>query len=152
MHGQERKHHHSILGVNGRFDTIQAAILLEILEVFPAEVQKRENLGKTYSTDLSDIEGLTTPKIGEHNTSVYAQYTILSEQREEIQQSLKVKNIPSVSYYSVPLHLQAVFNHFGHKKGDFPIAEKVANQCLSLPMSPYLTQEDQSSVIDAICA
>jgi UDP-2-acetamido-2-deoxy-ribo-hexuluronate aminotransferase len=76
----------------------------------------------------------------EHNTSVYAQYTILSEQREEIGNSLREKNIPSVSYYSVPLHLQPVFENLGHKVGNFPVAEKVANQCLSLPMSPYLTQ------------
>ena len=150
VHGQERKHHHPILGINGRMDTMQAAILLEILEVFPDEVQKREQLGQTYSEGLDHLDGLETPRIGEHNTSVYAQYTILSVQREQIQQSLKGKDIPSVSYYSVPLHLQPVFNHLGHKEGDFPVAEKVANQCLSLPMSPYLTQEDQSEVIDAI--
>ena len=86
----------------------------------------------------------------EHITSVYAQYTILSEQREEIQKSLKDKDIPSVSYYSVPLHLQLVFKNLGHKEGDFPVAEKVANQCLSLPMSPYLSGDDQTKVIDAI--
>jgi len=86
----------------------------------------------------------------EHNTSVYAQYTILSEQREVIQQSLKEKNIPSVSYYSVPLHLQPVFKNLGYKNGDFPIAEKVANQCLSLPMSPYLSEKDQTKIIDVI--
>ena len=84
------------------------------------------------------------------NTSFYAQYTILSEQREEIQNSLKDKDIPSVSYYSVPLHLQPVFENIGHKEGDFPVAEKVANQCLSLPMSPYPTKEGQAKVIDAI--
>ena len=89
-------------------------------------------------------------RLFQNNTSVYAQYTILSEQREEIQQSLKEKDIPSVSYYSVPLHLQPVFKNLGHKKGDFPIAEKVANQCLSLPMSPYLSEEDQTKVIDLI--
>ena len=151
VHGQERKHHHPILGINGRMDTIQAAILLEILEVFPHEVQKRENLGQSYSESLAHLNSLETPRIGEYNTSVYAQYTILAEQREEIQQSLKEKDIPSVSYYSVPLHLQPVFENLGHKEGDFPVAEKVANQCLSLPMSPYLTQEDQSKVIDAVC-
>lgn len=150
VHGQQRKHHHPILGLNGRMDTLQAAILLEILEVFPYEVQKRENLGQTYSKGLAHLDGLVTARIGEHNTSVYAQYTILAEQREEIQQSLKDKNIPSVSYYSVPLHLQPVFNNLGYKKGDFPVAEKVANECLSLPMSPYLSAQDQSLVIEAI--
>jgi len=150
VHGQERKHHHPILGINGRMDTIQAAILLEILEVFPDEVQKRENLGQTYSEGLSHLDGLETPSIGEHNTSVYAQYTILAEQREKIQNSLKEKEIPSVSYYSVPLHLQPVFKNLGHKEGDFPVAEKVANQCLSLPMSPYLTKIDQLKIIELL--
>ena len=85
VHGQERKHHHPILGINGRMDTIQAAILLEILEVFPEEVQKREQLGQTYSEVLAHLDGLETPRIGELNTSVYAQYTILAKQREQIQ-------------------------------------------------------------------
>ena len=150
VHGQERKHHHPILGINGRMDTLQAAILLEILEVFPDEVKKREQLGQTYSEGLAHLDGVETPSIGDHNASVFAQYTILSEHREQIQQSLKEKNIPSVSYYTVPLHLQPVFENLGHQAGDFPVSEKVANQCLSLPMSPYLTQEDQSQVIDAI--
>ena len=152
VHGQERKHHHPILGINGRMDTLQAAILLEIFEVFPDEVLKREQLGQAYSEGLAGLDGLETPSIGEHNTSVYAQYTILFQQREEIQESLKEKEIPSVSYYSIPLHLQPVFNNLGHKEGDFPVAEKVANQCLSLPMSPYLSEDDQSQVIDAISA
>ena len=91
VHGQERKHHHPILGINGRMDTIQAAILLEILEVFPGEVLKRENLGQTYSERLAHLESLETPRIGKYNTSVYAQYTILSGHREEIQKSLKEK-------------------------------------------------------------
>ena len=152
VHGQERKHHHPILGINGRMDTIQAAILLEILEVFPDEVNKREKIGQTYSEGLAHLEGLATPSIGEHNTSVCAQYTILSEQREQIQQSLKKKDIPSVSYYSIPLHLQTVFEILGHQKRDFPVAEEVADECLSLPISPYLSAQDQSQVIEAICA
>ena len=150
VHGQERKHHHPILGINGRMDTLQAAILLEILKVFPDEVQKREYIGQNYSKELADLEGLKTPNIGVNNTSVYAQYTILSEQREEIQQSLKEKDIPSVSYYSIPLHLQPVFKNLGHQAGDFSVAEKVANQCLSLPMSPYLSEGAQAKVIDAV--
>ena len=149
VHGQERKHHHPILGINGRMDTLQAAILVEILEVFPDEVQKRKYLGRNYSKGLADVEGLGTPSIGKNNTSVYAQYTILSEHREQIQQSLKEKDIPSVSYYTVPLHLQPVFKNLGHQAGDFLVAEKVANHCLSLPMSPYLSAQDQSQVIDA---
>jgi UDP-2-acetamido-2-deoxy-ribo-hexuluronate aminotransferase len=150
VHGQERKHHHPILGINGRMDTLQAAILLEILKVFPDEVQKREQIGQNYSIELADLEDLETPNIGASNTSVYAQYTVLSEKRESIRQFLKQKDIPSVSYYSVPLHRQPVFHNLGHKAGQFPVAEKVANQCLSFPMSPYLSKVDQANIIDAV--
>ena len=152
VHGQERKHHHPILGINGRMDTLQAAILLEILEVFPDEVANRQEIGERYNSDLTNLNELETPVIGECNTSVFAQYTILSNKRESIQNKLKENDIPSVSYYSVPLHLQPVFKNLGHKEGDFPVAEKVANQCLSLPMSPYLSEDDQSKVIDVISA
>ena len=81
---------------------------------------------------------------------MYAQYTILSEQREDIQSNLKDNDIPSVSYYCIPLHLQPVFANYNYKLGDFPVAEKVANQCLSLPMSSYLYEEDQTKLIKAI--
>ena len=150
VHGQERKHRHPILGVNGRMDTLQAGILLAILEVFPEEVVKRQEIGNRYNTQLSKASGLETPTITPENTSVYAQYTILSEQRESIQSSLKDKDIPSVSYYSVPLHLQPVFKDLGYKADDFPVTERIANQCLSLPMSPYLTKSDQDKVLDSI--
>jgi UDP-2-acetamido-2-deoxy-ribo-hexuluronate aminotransferase len=150
VHGQERKHYHPILGLNGRMDTIQAAILLEMLEVFPDEVIKREALGQTYTTALVDVEGLNAPCIGDHNTSVYAQYTILSNKRDDIQNRLKENDIPSVSYYSVPLHLQPVFEYLGYKEGNYPEAERVANYCLSLPMNPYLSLDDQFNVIDTI--
>jgi UDP-2-acetamido-2-deoxy-ribo-hexuluronate aminotransferase len=150
VHGQERKHHHPILGINGRMDTLQAAILLAIVEVFPAEVIKRQEMGNRYNAELSQASESQTPTIAPENTSVFAQYTILSEQRESIQSSLKDKDIPSVSYYSVPLHLQPVFASLGHQVGDFPVSEKVANQCLSLPMSPYMSSEDQNKVIHGI--
>ena len=150
VHGQERKHHHPILGLNGRMDTLQAAILLEILEVFSGEVARRQEIGERYSSKLINITGIETPSVAENNTSVFAQYTILSNNRESIQNNLQKNDIPSVSYYSVPLHLQPVFNKLGYKLGDFPVAEKVANQCLSLPMSPYLKKEDQSKIIEII--
>ncbi len=150
VHGQECKQHHSILGLNGRMDTLQAAILLEILEIFPEEVLKRQSKGQTYTAALSEFRGIETPKLGENNTSVYAQYTILSENRLQIQKSLNQKGIPSVTYYSVPLHLQPVFQDLGYQIGDFPVTEKIAENCLSLPMSPYLTFLDQHKVIDTI--
>ena len=150
VHGQQQKHHHPILGLNGRMDTLQAAILLEIFELFPEEVEKRNQIGEYYSSQLNKIDYLQIPVIGEGNTSVYAQYTILGKERKRIQMALKSADIPSVSYYSVPLHLQPVFNGLEQNVGDFPVTEKVATRCLSLPMSPYLTNEEQEKVIQAI--
>lgn len=150
VHGQKRKHHHPILGLNGRLDTMQAAILLEILKVFPDEVLKRDSLGCNYNSKLDGFDFFETPVVKPSNTSVFAQYTILSSKRDFIQKRLKQKGIPSVSYYSSPLHLQPVFKSLGYKKGDFKVAEKVSNQCLSLPMSPYLKKDEQDRVIDAI--
>ena len=150
IHGQERKHHHPILGLNGRMDTLQAAILLEIFEVFLDEVAKRQEIGKRYCHSLNNINGIETPSVDENNTSVFAQYTILSECREVIQSKLKEDDIPTVSYYSVPLHLQPVFQNHGYNVGDFSVAEIVANQCLSLPMSPYLSKFDQDKIINLI--
>lgn len=150
VHGQERKHHHPILGLNGRMDTLQAAILLAILDVFPEEVLTRMKIGERYSNAFTEVEGLTCPYVLEGSTSVYAQYTILSEEREGIQSCLKAVDIPSVSYYSVPMHLQPVFSDLSYQAGDFPITENVAKSCLSLPMSPYLVEEDQNQVIETI--
>lgn len=150
IHGQQRKHHHPIVGINGRMDTLQAAILLAIFELFPEEVDNRAKIGQRYSSGLSGVEGLKTPEIGTDNTSVYAQYTILSDSRNDLQLHLKEKDIPSVSYYSVPLHLQPVFASLGYGLGDFPVTESVSEKCLSLPMSPYLREADQGLVVSTI--
>ena len=149
VHGQERKHHHPVLGLNGRLDTMQAAIILPKLEIFPEEVTLRQKVGARYTELLEGIDGVTCPEIGEGNTSVWAQYTVLCEDRDEVQKRLSEHDVPSVPYYAVPLHLQPVFAGLGYQKGDFPVTEKVADQCLSLPMSPYLTEADQDLVAAA---
>ena len=90
--------------------------------------------------------------VGPSNTSVFAQYTILSSNRDVLAASLKKAGIPSVSYYAVPLHLQPVFADLGYKKGEFPITEDVASRGLSLPMNPYLSEEEVAAVCDVIVA
>ena len=149
VHGQAKKHHHPILGVNGRLDTLQAAIVLAKLDIFDEEVTKRQQVAATYNTHLASDSSITLPPVAEGNTSVYAQYTILSEDRDQLSASLKEAGIPSVSYYAVPLHLQPVFENLGHQKGDFPVTERVANQGLSLPMNPYLTDKEIAQVCAA---
>ena len=93
---------------------------------------------------------VTLPKVGPGNTSVFAQYTILSSNRDALSASLKEAGIPSVSYYAVPLHLQPVFDGLGCKKGQFPVTEDVASRGLSLPMNPYLSEEEVAAVCDVI--
>jgi UDP-2-acetamido-2-deoxy-ribo-hexuluronate aminotransferase len=150
IHGQKIKHQHPLVGINGRLDTLQAAILLEKFALFPEECDLRAQAGKRYDTLLAGIPGIQPPVIAIGNTSVYAQYTILFQDRDHLSQSLKQSGIPSVAYYTAPLHLQGAFASLGHKPGDFPVAEQVAAQCLSLPMSPYLSQKDQNRVAAAV--
>ena len=146
VHGQMKKHHHPRLGINGRLDSIQAAIVMAKMAIFDEEISKREAVAEAYNARL-DRDDITLPEVAPHNTSVYAQYTILCEDRDSVQIALKKAEIPAVPYYAVPLHLQPVFNDLGHAKGDFPVTELVSDRCLSLPMNPYLTEEE----IDRVC-
>lgn len=146
IHGQKVKYQHPLIGINGRMDTLQAAIVLEKLVIFSEECELRKQAGRRYDALLNGISELTTPVVAEGNESVYAQYTILWSERDKLSQHLAVTGIPSVAYYTVPLHQQGAFNSLGYRQGDFPIAERVAAQCLSLPMSAYVSEEDQELV------
>jgi len=150
-HGQDRRYHHAVLGINGRIDTLQAAILLAKFDVFPGEVAARERIGLRYSGLLNGIAA--TPHIEPHNVSVYAQYTIQVDNRAAIQESLKQQGIPTAVHYPIPLNLQPVFASLGLPAGAFPVAEAAAQRVLSLPMHPYLTDDDQQRVAQAVsCA
>ena len=146
VHGQAKKHHHPVLGLNGRLDTIQAAIVLCKLDIFDQEVAQRQAVAERYTGLLNEVVGVELPFVPEGNTSVYAQYTILSNSRVRINAKLGELKIPSVSYYAVPLHLQPVFLNLGYVEGDFPVAERIASNGLSLPMSPGLTAADQDQI------
>nr|WP_320017298.1 DegT/DnrJ/EryC1/StrS family aminotransferase [uncultured Desulfobacter sp.] len=150
VHGQKVKHQHPLVGINGRLDTIQAAILLEKLALFPEECDARAHIGSRYDTLLEDVPGIETPIIAKGNTSVYAQYTILSENRDVVSHALQTQNIPSVAYYTAPLSLQGAFSGLGHKPKDFPVSEKIAARCLSLPMHPYLEPKDQEFITEVL--
>ena len=146
VHGQMKKHHHPRLGINGRLDSMQAAIVMAKMAIFDEEILKRQAVAEAYNARL-DRDDITLPEVAPHNTSVYAQYTILCENRDSVQSALKKAEIPAVPYYAVPLHLQPVFNDLGYVKGDFPVTEMVSDRCLSLPMNPYLSEEE----IDRVC-
>lgn len=139
-HGGEVRHHHTMVGTNGRFDTIQAAVLLAKWPHFEDEVKKRAEIGAQYSEALKDH--VTVPEIMEGNTHVYGQYTVRvpAEKRADIQSRLKANEIPTGVYYPKYFHEQPVFQHMGHKKGDFPESEKASREVMSLPVGPFLRE------------
>ena len=139
------------LGLNGRLDTIQAAVLLEKLEIFDDEVISRNKVAKRYSSNIN--ESIKTPHIPNGYLSSWAQYSVIlpeNLERQSIMNQLKSKDIPSMVYYQTPIHLQSVFNELGYKRGHFPVSENISSSILSLPMHPYLDSEQQNHVLDVI--
>jgi UDP-2-acetamido-2-deoxy-ribo-hexuluronate aminotransferase len=147
-HGQDRRYHHPVIGVNARMATIQAAVLLGKLEVFDAEVKRRAEVGARYTELLGDA--VKTPKIMKRNTSVYAQYTIEVEEREAFQDAMKSRGVPTTVHYPEALHLQPAFDYLGLGAGSFPVAERAASRVVSLPMHPYLEESDLVAVADCV--
>ena len=146
-HGGKR-HHHTMVGTNGRFDTLQAAVILAKLPYFQAEVEARERLGAEYSNRLSDV--CVTPRIGQGNTHVYAQYTIRVPDREALGIGLKAAGIPTAVYYPKCLHEQPVYAYLEYPWGRFPMAEKASREVISLPMHPFLSANDVDTVIAGV--
>ncbi|HEX3436564.1 MAG TPA: DegT/DnrJ/EryC1/StrS family aminotransferase [Pseudacidobacterium sp.] len=147
-HGQDRRYHHVSIGINGRLDTIQAAVLLAKLEVFDEELAARQRAAAAYDSALKDV--VKTPIAREGYTSPYAQYTIEVDERETVEQALKHAGIPTAVHYPVPLHLQPVFASMNLLEGSFPRSERAGKRVLSLPMHPYLEQEQIARIADAI--
>lgn len=147
-HGGEARHHHPYLGMNGRLDTIQAAILLAKFPYFPKEVILRQEIGGRYSKMLSEC--CIPPKILPGNTHVYAQYTIRIPNRDRVAEKLKAQGIPTGLYYPKCVHQQPVFSYLGYEEGSLPVTEKAAKEVISLPMHPWLSQEDQDCVVNAV--
>lgn len=147
-HGGLERNHHPLLGMNGRFDTLQAAVLLAKLPHFEWELSERRRLAARYNAAL---EGLcVTPAVAPGNTHVYAQYTIRVPDRDAVAARLKAAGIPTAVYYPKCLHQQPVFAGLGHRPGDFPVAEQAAGEVLSLPLHPFLTEVDQDRVVEAL--
>jgi UDP-2-acetamido-2-deoxy-ribo-hexuluronate aminotransferase len=149
-HGQDRRYHHPVIGVNGRLDTMQAAILLAKYEVFETEVKLRGEIGAHYTQSLKDIPGIVTPYIEPFNTSVYAQYTVQVEKRDEVQKNLQAAGIPTAVHYPIPLNLQPAFAELKHGEGSFPVAEAAAKCVMSLPMGPYITEKEQAILMHSM--
>ncbi len=152
VHGMSSDRYNNVrIGINGRMDTIQAAVVLGKLEVFVDELDKRNDVANKYKAGIT--KNVKTPTVPEGYYSSWAQYSVLaesSEMRAKLQDYLKSKNIPSVIYYPIPLHLQTAYAYLGGKRGDLPVTESIADRVFSLPMHPYMTDAEIGEVIDAI--
>lgn len=143
-HGQDRRYHHPRLGINGRLDTMQAAVLLAKLAIFDDEVAARGRIGARYDEVLAGA--VQTPFLAEGNTSVYAQYTVELDDRETVQAALNDAGIPTAIHYPVPLNRQPALL----TEARVPATEAACERVLSLPMHPYLSEDDQDRVASAI--
>lgn len=146
-HGSKQRYIHTHIGINGRLDALQAGILNVKLAHLDDEITKRAEVADYYDKNL---KGVTTPHILDKNESVYAQYCIRVKDREKILKACKEQGIPTGIYYPLPLHLQSVFKDLGYKKGDFSVSEAISEDIMALPMSAFITKEEQDLVIKTI--
>ena len=137
------------VGLNGRLDTIQAAVLMEKLRIFPEEILARERLARRYSAGLADVA--TIPRLASGSSSVWAQYTIrlASGRRDGLAAALKAQGIPTAIHYPVPLHRQQPYQRFPIALGGAPVSERLAEEVISLPMHAYLDETTQDRIIEA---
>ena len=147
-HGGIKRGYHDLVGMNGRFDTIQAAVLLAKFPYFLDEVEARAKIGARYSELLKEV--CRIPKIASGNTHVYAQYTIRLKDRDKVITKLKDQGVPTAIYYSKCLHEQPAFASEELQLGDFPVSEMVSGEVLSLPMHPFLKETDQNMITNII--
>ncbi len=141
VHGQSKRYHHKYIGMGGRLDTIQAAVLNVKLKYYKKDLSLRQEVASKYTKALSGKD-LILPFVDKNATSAWAQYSVIVKNRDNMQSSLKENGIPTAVHYPMPLHLQECFEYLGYKKGDFPISEIVSEEIMSLPMNPYLTDEE----------
>jgi UDP-2-acetamido-2-deoxy-ribo-hexuluronate aminotransferase len=145
VHGQNKRYHHKYIGIGGRLDTMQAAILLAKLPYFKKELKDRQKVADHYTIGLSKI--IQTPVIKPNRSSAWAQYTLRVKNRDTLQIKLKENGIPTSVFYPIPLHLQECFRYLNYKQNDFPISEKASKEVISIPMNPFLTNEQLDFII-----
>ena len=151
-HGQGKSKYNNIrIGLNGRLDTIQAAILLEKMKIFPEELHLRNAIAKKYTNNLNEY--FTCQHVPDGYESAWAQFSILalnSKERSRCMKNLKDSGIPTAIYYPKPLHLQKAFSNLDYEVGDFPVSESISQRIFSLPMHPYLNDKDINLICDIL--
>lgn len=146
VHGMGTHRYSNVrVGLNARLDTLQAAILLSKLTVFAQEIQQRNEAATRYTHMLSDSP-VQLPAVPQGSTSAWAQYSILTDNRDKLAAALKEQGIPVAIYYPVPLHRQQAFAFLGYEEGDMPVCQESSAKILSLPMHPYLTESLQEKI------
>ncbi len=152
VHGSgDDKYDNIKVGLNGRMDTVQAAILLEKLKIFSEEISMRDKIAQYYSNNITNK--LKKPYLPKDYISSWAQYSLIAnsfEHRQNLMFDLNKSKVPSMIYYRIPLHLQKVFKFLNHRKGDFPVSEEIAQKIFSIPMHPYLSLKDQDKIIKVL--
>jgi UDP-2-acetamido-2-deoxy-ribo-hexuluronate aminotransferase len=149
VHGMgSHKYENIRIGINGRLDTLQAAVLISKLKIFESELKKRETIARKYRERLGGL--VRFQKIPHNCTSAWAQFSFLCRDRNSLISKLDSQNIPSAVYYPKPLHLQSAFSMLNYKRGDFPVAETISDTILSIPMHPYLSDEEIDYITETI--
>jgi UDP-2-acetamido-2-deoxy-ribo-hexuluronate aminotransferase len=149
-HGQSGRYHHTRIGINGRLDSIQCAVLLAKLDRFEWEVAERARIGARYDELLAGLEpAVRLIKVSPDRSSVFAQYTIRVEDRARLETALKAEGIPTAIHYPVSLHQQPAYAA-GWEGASFPVAERLAREVISLPMHPYLDAATQDRIVAAV--
>jgi dTDP-4-amino-4,6-dideoxygalactose transaminase len=151
VHGQGTDRYDNVrIGITGRLDTMQAAVLIEKLKIFEDEIAARNEVAGRYNEALADVA--TVPRLPEGYTSVWAQYTIRLRpgRRDQLAAALKAQGIPTAIYYPRPLHRLAAYTSFPVAEGGVPVGEKLADEVISLPMHAYLDAATQDRIIGAV--
>lgn len=152
VHGQGIDKYDNVrLGINGRFDTIQAAVILAKLDIFQDEIESRNHVADSYTELLQNC--IKTPKVEDGNISVWAQYTLTAkdeDERSRIIDACKASGIPTAVYYPIPIHLSTAYKGLGYAPGDLPVTENLSKRVFSLPMHPYLPENDIEKIADVV--
>jgi len=148
VHGQSKRYHHKYIGIGGRMDTIQCAVVNVKLKHYKKDLALRQDVARKYTRALKE-KNIILPYVDERATSAWAQYSIRVKNRDDVQAKLKEQGIPTAVHYPMPLHLQEAFEYLGYKEGDFPVAERVSKEIMSLPMNPYLGDDEINFIAKA---
>ena len=149
-YGSEKKYYNKVIGFNMRLDECQASFLSVKLQYLEEWTRQRQEIAGWYYDLLSNTAGIQLPSVATGATHVYHQFVIRSNRRDELQKHLEANEIGTLIHYPIPPHLQEAYKHLGYKAGDFPIAEKIADTCLSLPIWPGITKEQVQTVATCI--